>query len=97
MEKRILAKELYIRMLSFLLLTGLFTAYVLHCLFADVRFACNTALGVIMTVFACSQLNQSSTPRFSNAKELDRLRRHRHSINKKIIFITQRKVFLNQG
>ena len=77
MEKRILAKELYIRMLSFLLLTGLFTAYVLHCLFADVRFACNTALGVIMTVFACSQLNQSSTPRFSNAKGLDRLRRHR--------------------
>ena len=43
MEERIFAKELYIRAVSFLLPTCLFTAYVLHCLIADARFVCITA------------------------------------------------------
>lgn len=88
MEKRIFAKELYIRMVSILLPTGLFTAYVLHCLFANARFACNTARLAFLSAFGCGPLNQSPPPRLLNAKGLDRLRRHRHSINNKIMLIT---------
>ena len=97
MEKRIFAKELYIRAVSSLPPTCLFTAYVLHCLIADARFACNTAWLAFSPAFGCSSLNQSPLPRFSNAKGLDGLRRHRHSENNKIIFITRRKVLLNEG
>ena len=92
MEKRIFAKELYIRAVSFLPPTCLFSAYVLHCIIADARFACNTAWLAFSPAFGCSSLNQSP-----NAKGLDGLRRHRHSENNRIIFITRRKVLLNEG